>query len=735
MKLNWLKLDFMSFLQLEREMNLKPKILSTAIMSSLMLMPYAVLAEEDALDTGKMTVTGILPDNLEAVPGSFSIIDEEYLESRRPLSINEQLRTVPGVMVVPDGSMSFDLNIGIRGQNPRRSAKTMVMEDGMPLALAPYVDPVNHYATPTSFLNRVEVIKGAGQILYGPQTLGGAVNFVTKPVPRNDRIEGSVTSAFGNQGYRLLHGNVGFGNEIGGVMLDYTQNKGDGIFKGGEFDVEEYRFKGELSITERQTLGLKLTHTRDRRNQTENYLTIDEYDRDPHRHPTVDLDEWEQDRDSIQVTHAFEVNDRLTISSQAYYSDVFRNGLRASNTGRLAPDGQSYSRLRSCLGSTSLRVDQVDDLSVCGGRHAPRQYYTWGVETRADFAHNLFGLENDAIIGLRYHEDTAVRKQVFAQNAAERESYRLALANNSFTHETLQARAISYYAQNTTHVGDWAFTPGFRVEDIDSSDTNNITGERGSNSDSEFLPSFGIVWNGFTDTTVFASVHKGFSPARANRDASIQSTAKPEKSTSYELGFRSAYLNGVVVESTVFHNDVKDTIIDDGDVFFNAGKSKQTGIELAGRINFGDIYNTTNNFYISSAYTHLWQAEYKTASEAENNGNRMIYAPRNLLNLDVGYEHVSGWDARIGVQHVSKQFVDEANSRRESLDGNRTGVDGIIPSYTIWNATANYRVPNSGVTLFASVENLFDKEYLVSRNEGKLAGRERLFFGGITYDF
>jgi Fe(3+) dicitrate transport protein len=37
--------------------------------------------------------------------------------------------------------------------------------------------------------------------------------------------------------------------------------------------------------------------------------------------------------------------------------------------------------------------------------------------------------------------------------------------------------------------------------------------------------------------------------------------------------------------------------------------------------------------------------------------------------------------------------------------------------------------------LFASVENLFDKEYLVSRNEGKLAGRERLFFGGITFNF
>lgn len=745
MKLNSLKLDFMSFLQLEREMNLKPKILSTAIMSSLMLMPYAAIAEEDAIDTGRMTVTGILPDNLEAVSGSYSIIDEEYLESRRPVSVNEQLRTVPGVMVVPDGSMSFDLNIGIRGQNPRRSAKTMVMEDGMPLQLAPYVDPVNHYSPPSQVLSRVEVVKGAGQILYGPQTLGGAVNFLTKPVPRNGEIEGSVTSAFGNQDYRLLHGSVGFGNEIGGVMFDFTQNKGDGIFKGGEFDVRDYRFKGELNITDRQTLGLKLTHTRDRRNQTENYLTIDEYDRDPFRHPTVDLDEWEQDRDSIQLTHAFEVNDRLTINSQAYYTDVFRNGLRASNTGRPDADGVSWSRLRRCNGSDSLRVDQVDDVGVCGGRHAPRQYYSWGLETSADFAHTLFGLENDAIVGIRYHEDTAVRKQVFAENAAERKNYNLALANNSFTHETLKAQATSYYAQNTTFIGDWAVTPGFRVEHIRSSDTNNISGERGSDSDTEFLPSIGVAWNGIANTTVFAGVHKGMSPARANRDSSIQSETDAEQSVLYEVGFRNASFTGISFETTLFHNRIKDTIIDYGDFFANGGKSQQTGLEVAGRANFGEIFNTTNNFYISGAYTHIPQAKYKSTvlvddgDEIDISGNRMQYSPRNLLNLDFGYEHVSGFDARIGVQHVGKQFVDDVNTRDEIRDDprpdRRTGVSGIIPSYTIWNATVNYRVQNTGVTLFASVENLFDKQYLASRTEGKLPGRERLFFGGITYDF
>lgn len=722
-------------------MTLKPTLISTAILSSLLLVPYTTYAEDNAtVEMDKLTVIGILPDRLEAVAGSFDIIDKEYLESRRPLSINEQLRTLPGIMVVPDGSMSFDLNIGIRGQNPRRSAKAMVMEDGMPLQLAPYTDPVNHYATPSTSVVRVEVVKGAGQILYGPQTLGGAVNFVTKTAPRNGEVEGSLTSTFGNQDLRGLHANVGFGNETGGFMLDFSQSKGDGIFDDSGYDVKDYRFKGELKITDDQTVGLKVVHTNDRRNQTENYLTQDEYARDPYSHPTVELDLWEQNRDVVQLTHKIDVNDKFTIQSQAYYTDTFRNGLRASNSGREV-DGAWESRLRNCdaigdvNGDGNVTVSDIGDTdnNICGGRHAPRQYYTWGAESRADIEHGLFGLENDAIIGLRYHQEQAHREQVYAVNTAQRLDYELALLEGEDREgTTLDAYALSYYAQNTTYIDNWSITAGFRVEDVRTRDSDDFSSNRVSDSYTEFLPSFGVAWNGITKTTVFAGIHQGISPSRADRELDASGArAVPEESTLFELGMRSNYFKGVVMSGALFHNDIENTIVDNGATFDNSGKSEQQGIELATRINFGEIYNWNNNIYLSGSYTNLWTAEYTKASDPANDGNRMQYAPENLVNLDLGYEHVSGVEARIGVQHVSSQFADDENTLVES--GN--GIEGIIPSYTIWNATVNYYIPNTGVTLFASVENLFDKEYLVSRNEGKLAGRERLFFGGITFNF
>jgi Fe(3+) dicitrate transport protein len=722
-------------------MTLKPTLISIAILSSQLVISYTIKAEEQVLaEIEKFTVTGILPDRLEAVAGSFDIIDEEYLESRRPLSINEQLRTLPGVMVVPDGSMSFDLNIGIRGQNPRRSAKTMVMEDGMPLQLAPYTDPVNHYATPSTSVSRVEVVKGAGQILYGPQTLGGAVNFVTKAVPRNGEVEGSVTSMFGNQDFRGLHGNVGFGNETGGGIFDFSQSKGDGIFNDSEYDVKDYRFKGEFNITAHQTLGLKLVHTRDRRNQTENYLTQDEYANDPYFHPTVELDKWQQNRDVAQLTHKFAINDNFSLKSHAYYTDTFRNGLRGSNSGREVND-EWESRLRNCDAVGDIngdgRVTTSDigstDINVCGGRHAPRQYYTWGVESRADFGHSLFELENDAIIGLRYHQEQAHREQVYAVNTAQRLNYKLALLEGEDREGTrLNAYALSYYAQNTTYIDNWSITAGFRVEDVRTSDSDDFSSNRVSDSYTEFLPSLGVAWNGITNTTLFAGVHQGISPSRADRELDASGArAVPEESTLFELGMRSHFFKGVTMSGALFHNDIENTIVDNGATFDNSGKSEQQGIELSSRINFGEIYNWNNNIYLSGSYTNLWTAEYIKASDPANDGNRMQYAPKDLLNFDLGYEHASGIDVRLGVQHVSSQFADDENTRIET--GN--GIEGIIPSYTIWNATINYYIPNTGVTFFASVENLFDKEYLVSRNEGKLAGRERLFFGGITIDF
>ncbi|MDX9951345.1 MAG: TonB-dependent receptor [Methylophilaceae bacterium] len=167
--------------------------------------------------------------------------------------------------------------------------------------------------------------------------------------------------------------------------------------------------------------------------------------------------------------------------------------------------------------------------------------------------------------------------------------------------------------------------------------------------------------------------------------------------------------------------------------FFNAGESKQSGLELAGRIDFGTIYNTAHNFYVLGSYTNLFTAKFTkdVAAEGIEDGNRMPYAPRDIASLSFGYQHPVGLDARIGVDYVGQQYSDGANTRVEDA----SGKEGTIPSYTLLNASVRYKPVGSNATFFLSGYNLADKEYLASRVDGKVAGRERQVFGGIRYDF
>ena len=119
-------------------MHFKPKLITAAVMSTCMFSP--TLAQEIALDDKKrgaamqaVTVVGILPEKLEAVPGSFAVVDQKQLEERKPFTIKEALREVPGVHVVGEDTFGLGLNIGIRGLDPRRSSRTLLLEDGMPL--------------------------------------------------------------------------------------------------------------------------------------------------------------------------------------------------------------------------------------------------------------------------------------------------------------------------------------------------------------------------------------------------------------------------------------------------------------------------------------------------------------------------------------------------------------------------------------------------------------------------
>ncbi|MFY8064290.1 MAG: TonB-dependent receptor family protein, partial [Usitatibacteraceae bacterium] len=356
-------------------------------------------------------------------------------------SIIETIREIPGLHVVGEDVAGTHLNIGLRGLNSRRSSRTLLLEDGAPtIFFAPYGDPSAHYSTPLDRVDRIEVLKGSGQILYGPQTMGGMINFVTRPVP-TDGTRGSIKISGGNRGYYDGHFSVGSGTENGGLMIDVLKKQGDGIRREHGFDLQDVALKGMYKIGSNQRITGKYSNFQEDSRFSETGLTAAEYRANPlgADGTLADLrqERFTMKRDMAQLIHELDLNEKAKLSTQLYYTKTNRQSRR-------------------------FREFELDDgppatYELSSTQHAirPRTYQTYGIEPKLQLRHSSFGMENETVVGFRYHEERIDRKKyTFDPNftASAEEDERL----------KVNVKAMAAYAQNTFLTGDWAVTPGVR---------------------------------------------------------------------------------------------------------------------------------------------------------------------------------------------------------------------------------------------------------------------------------
>ena len=95
---------------------------------------------------------------LDKIPGSGAVLDQDILEESHVFTVNEALRKVPGVFARDEEGFGLRPNIGIRGLNPTRSSKVLLLEDGIPLSYAPYGDNASYYHPPVERFERIEIL-------------------------------------------------------------------------------------------------------------------------------------------------------------------------------------------------------------------------------------------------------------------------------------------------------------------------------------------------------------------------------------------------------------------------------------------------------------------------------------------------------------------------------------------------------------------------------------------------
>ncbi|MFN9953411.1 MAG: TonB-dependent receptor, partial [bacterium] len=121
-----------------------------------------------------------------------------------------------------------------------------------------------------------EVLKGSGSILYGPQTIGGVINYQTIDPPQQP--EGFFKTIVGNNGY--FTGMLGYGTSFGktGVQINYLRKQAD-EFGATFLRLNDLTSKMVFQLNDQSSLGVKLGVYNEVSNSTYIGLTQPMYDK------------------------------------------------------------------------------------------------------------------------------------------------------------------------------------------------------------------------------------------------------------------------------------------------------------------------------------------------------------------------------------------------------------------------------------------------------------------------
>lgn len=686
---------------------IKPLCLALAVAAAISFPAHALAAD---IELPRIDVVGEDGEAIARQPGSVAIVTREELELTQPLSVQDALKSVPGIVVREEEGYGFIPNIGMRGLNPNRSQKLLVLEDGVPVAPGLFLANESYYSPRIERMQSIEVLKGAAGLRYGPTTIGGVVNYKTKDPEQGAK----VTAKIGTHGYRSIGldagGTAPSGEAIGGISL--VKAEGDG-FRNNGFDMTDLMVKGGMALGENQWVGVKFTRYDNEINTSYVGLRPNEYKNDPTKNPAPN-DYFLTDRNSFDINHEWQINDTVKLKTLLYWSQLTRDYWRRE------------VQARSANGTTFV---PCDGSAYCMNGNN-RTFEMMGLDSRLHVNYDGFGVKNEAEIGIRLHSDKLNNQKVRSKTDPN------ARSGDLTTDDTQEAQGIAFYGQNRFILSERvAITPGLRIETYDQSRKNELTGLSGESSTTEVMPGIGATWQLAPQAQLFAGAFKGFSPAMvatAISGAGVDQQLDAERSTNFEIGVRGAS-GRLTYEATAFRMDFANQIIPQsesggvGATATNAGETLNQGLEGALGYKIGGGWSVDGNAtWVPTAKFNST----KIVGGIDRNGNRLPYAPELTANLAVSYA-TGGLRTSLGAYHVSSQFVDPENTMAQSADGRR----GEIPAYTTLDFNVRYAIDKQ-LSVFGTVRNLTDKKYIASRNpDGIFPGVERNVEVGASYKF
>lgn len=723
----------------------------------LLLAPFAFAQEEGGETDSSLPLTelqeikvwGGAKETLNQ-PSAPARISKDALDSFKYTDVNRALKQAPGVYVREEEGLGLRPNIGLRGTNPDRSKKIVIMEDGVLIGPAPYSAPAAYYTPAMNHTESLEVYKGFSALTYGPNSVGGAINYLSRSI--SDEQRNAVEFTYGSFNTYNLRAETTDSTSWGGYLLNASHRSSDG-FKdldgGGDTGYYQNDVLGKLRYDIPRGDGghfveLKLGYAQEDSNETYLGLSESDFDDNPYRRYRASKnDEMTWEHFTAQLDHLLQVGEAGVLKSTLYRHDFNRSWYRLDrfrdNTALrsvvLNPnEGNNpiyIGILRGELDSSNLGTNgQLLTLN----NH--RVFYSQGFQSQLLQDLSLGTTEHRLQVGFRLHQDQIKRDHtydLYEMTAGQLE--RTGTARQDETQNSEKATAQMYHFKDDISWEKWILTLAGRYEAVEFDFENRLTGSQTSREDAAFIPGVSLLRKLSPHTSARVSANQATTLAGLDSNGN----EKREESWNYEIGwtyYKDDY--SPQFDLIYFYNDYSNltgtctasTGCGSGqlDQQFNGGKALIQGLEARYAQGF-----QLQKFWIPIQLNATWiQAQFENRFNSTSPewgvgqievGDPLPYVPEYQYNLIVGLQR-GRWSQEVAVIYQGRMYDQSLQTDRREID-----------PYGILDWRGSYKLSKS-TTIFAKADNILGKEYVSSLKPfGYRPGKPQAFALGFTYEF
>lgn len=550
-----------------------------------------------------VTVTATrFAENAADLPFGVSVLTAEQIEASGVVSVNEAIMKLLGVPGRLDLYGGGDYTLDLRGFGATADSNQVVIVDGIRINEAD-LGGTRLAGIPIDAVERIEVIRGSGTVLYGEGATAGVIVITTKAAQgaaRQNRAD--VYAGVGNFGVRELRGTATLA--AGGFSLDASANRRD-----ADNDRDNFRSKTDgASMTgqwRNDWLRAGVRYAQDSLDTgLPGGLTAAQYADNPHQTTTPN------DKASIR-------NTRSSVFSQATLGDW-----------QLGFDAGWRDKALTSL-TTSAGSVYAYDYDVAATQHSlrARQFLKFGPTASNTFTAGW---------------DSGAWKRTVPGSFAS--------VSNQSTHAV-------YLKDEVGFAGGTRVSAGWRSEHIavDSSAAAGID---------RTLQAWelGVVQPLVAGTAVFGRIGKSFRLPNVD-ELAPNATLRPQTSRDTELGGRWSHAGGRV-ELRFYRNALTDEIGFDPNAagaypgFFGANvnfdPTRRQGVELE----VAQALSATTDLRINAASR---RARFEAGPYA---GREVPLTPRQTLSVRVEWKPLAGHRIDGGVNYVASQSPDFDNACR-----------------------------------------------------------------------